>query len=77
MPTVVKAAIEAVDSIDTGKPVFQSDKVTGAAWGQAIASVEKFNQPGVFTTLHALSGLRAPREQSSSHWCACVREISA
>ncbi len=56
----VKAAIEAVVSMQTGKPVFNSDKLTGAAWAQATAAAEKWNQPGVFTTLHGFEWTCAP-----------------
>ena len=56
----VKAAIEAVISMQTGKPVFKSDKLAGAAWTQATAAAEKWNQPGVFTTLHGFEWTSAP-----------------
>ncbi len=56
----VKAAIEAVVSMQTGKPVFKSDKLAGAAWTQATAAAEKWNQPGVFTTLHGFEWTSAP-----------------
>ena len=56
----VKAAIEAVISMQTGKPVFKSDKLAGAAWTQATAAAEKWNEPGVFTTLHGFEWTSAP-----------------
>jgi hypothetical protein len=56
----VKAAIEAVVSMQTGVPVFQSDKLAGAAWAKATAACEKWNQPGVFTTLHGFEWTSAP-----------------
>ena len=56
----VKAAIEAVVSMQTGKPVFNSDKLTKTAWSRATAAAEKFNQPGVFTTLHGFEWTSAP-----------------
>ncbi len=56
----VKAAIEAVVSMQTGKPVFDASKVTAAAWAHATASAEKWNQPGVFTTLHGFEWTCAP-----------------
>ena len=56
----VKAAIEAVVSMQTGKPVFDASKLTAAAWAHAIAAAEKWNQPGVFTTLHGFEWTSAP-----------------
>ena len=56
----VKAAIEAVVSMQTGKPVFDASKVTAAAWAHATAAAEKWNQPGVFTTLHGFEWTCAP-----------------
>ena len=56
----VKAAIEAVVSMQTGKPVFQSDKLAGAAWTQATKAAEQWNRPGVFTTLHGFEWTSAP-----------------
>jgi hypothetical protein len=56
----VKAAIEAVVSMQSGKPVFDASKVTAAAWAHATASAEKWNQPGVFTTLHGFESTCAP-----------------
>ena len=44
----------------TGKPVFKSDKLTAAAWAHATAAAEKWNQPGVFTTLHGFEWTSAP-----------------
>ena len=56
----VKAAIEAVVSMQTGTPVFQSDKLAGAAWTQATRAAEQWNRPGVFTTLHGFEWTSAP-----------------
>ncbi|MFZ1121506.1 MAG: DUF3604 domain-containing protein [Candidatus Binataceae bacterium] len=56
----VKAAIEAVVSMQTGKPVFDASKLTAGAWAHAIAAAEKWNQPGVFTTLHGFEWISAP-----------------
>ncbi len=56
----VKAAIEAVVSMQTGIPVFKSDKLAGAAWTHATKAAEKWNQPGVFTTLHGFEWTSAP-----------------
>ncbi len=56
----VKAAIEAVVSMQTGKPVFDASKLTAAAWAHATAAAEKWNQPGVFTTLHGFEWTSAP-----------------
>ncbi|MEQ1587428.1 MAG: DUF3604 domain-containing protein [Cyclobacteriaceae bacterium] len=56
----VKAAIEAVMSIGTGKPVFDASKLTASAWDHATKSAEKWNNPGVFTTLHGFEWTSAP-----------------
>ncbi len=56
----VKAAIEAVVSMQTGKPVFDASKVMAAAWAHATKAAEKWNQPGVFTTLHGFEWTCAP-----------------
>ena len=56
----VKAAIEAVVSMQSGKPVFDASKLTAAAWAHAIEAAEKWNEPGVFTTLHGFEWTSAP-----------------
>ena len=56
----VEAAIEAVISIKNGKPVFNSPEIAGDAWAHAMTAAEKWNQPGVFTTLHGFEWTSAP-----------------
>ena len=56
----VKAAIEAVVSMQSGKPVFDASKLTAGAWAHAIAAAEKWNKPGTFTTLHGFEWTSAP-----------------
>ena len=56
----VAAAIEAVVSMQTGIPAIKSDKLSKTAWSRATASAEKFNQPGVFTTLQGFEWTSAP-----------------
>ena len=56
----VKAAIEAVVSMQSGKPVFDASKLTASAWAHATEAAEKWNHPGVFTTLHGFEWTCAP-----------------
>src|SRR5271165_2989834 len=46
--------------MQTGKPVFDASKLTAAAWAHATEAAEKWNQPGVFTTLHGFEWTCAP-----------------
>ena len=56
----VEAAIEAVVSMQSGKPVFDASKLTAGAWAHAVAAADKWNRPGVFTTLHGFEWTCAP-----------------
>jgi hypothetical protein len=56
----VKAAIEAVVSMQTGKPVFDASKLTASAWLHSTKAAEKWNKPGVFTTLNGFEWTCAP-----------------
>ena len=56
----VKAAIEAVISMQSGKPVFDASKLVSGAWEHAVAACDKWNHPGVFTTLHGFEWTCAP-----------------
>jgi len=56
----VEAAIEAVVSIKNGKPVFNSPEIAGEAWAHSLTAAEKWNEPGVFTTLHGFEWTSAP-----------------
>ena len=56
----IKTAIEAAFSLQSGKALLKSDKLTAGAWEHATAAAEKFNQPGVFTTLHAFEWTSVP-----------------
>jgi len=41
-------------------PVFNSSEIAGDAWAHSMAAAEKWNQPGVFTTLHGFEWTSAP-----------------
>lgn len=56
----VKAAIEAVVSMQSGKPVFDASKVTASAWAHAVEAADRWNEPGLFTTLHGFEWTCAP-----------------
>ncbi len=55
-----RAGIEAVVSMQSGKPVFDASKLTAAAWAHATEAAEKWNRPGVFTTLHGFEWTSMP-----------------
>ena len=55
-----KAAIDAVVGMGTGKPELDASKLVAKAWVHATAAAEKWNQPGVFTTLHGFEWTSAP-----------------
>ena len=57
----VKAAIEAVVSMKSWQAGLQQPPSSRAtAWAHATAAAEKWNQPGVFTTLHGFEWTSAP-----------------
>ncbi len=55
-----RAGIEAVVSTQKGKPVFDTSKLTPAVWARATAAAEKWNRPGVFTTLNGFEWTSMP-----------------
>ncbi|MGB8785314.1 MAG: DUF3604 domain-containing protein [Terriglobales bacterium] len=55
-----RAGIEAVVSTQSGKPVFDASKITAGAWAHATEAAEKWNHPGVFTTLHGFEWTSMP-----------------
>ena len=64
----VKAAIEAVVSMQSGKPVFDASKLTAAAWAHAISSSREVERAGrVHNAARLRVDQRARRQQPSSH----------
>jgi len=55
-----KAAIAAVVGMGTGKAEFDASNLVASAWAHATAATEKWNRPGVFTTLHGFEWTSAP-----------------
>jgi Protein of unknown function (DUF3604) len=55
-----RAGIEAVVSTQSGKPIFDTSKIAASSWAHATAAAEKWNQPGVFTTLHGFEWTSMP-----------------
>ncbi|MFY9970691.1 MAG: DUF3604 domain-containing protein, partial [Roseiarcus sp.] len=69
----LKAAWEAIDSIFLNKPEINNPQLAAGAWAEATEAVEKFNDPGVFTTLHGFEWTSAP-EGNNLHRTVIFRD---
>ena len=55
-----QSGAEAVFSLAAGKPLVDTVKLTASAWERAVEAAEKFNHPGVFTTLNGFEWTSMP-----------------
>ena len=63
-----EGAWDVFQTIASAKDPINNPKLQVSAWAEAYEAAEKYNQPGVFTTLHGFEmDVRARRQQSSSH----------
>ena len=69
----LKAAWEAIDFIFLNKPEINNPQLAAGAWAEATEAVEKFNDPGVFTTLHGFEWTSAP-EGNNLHRTVIFRD---
>ena len=69
----LKAAWEAINSIFLNKPEINNPQLAAGAWAEATEAVEKFNDPGVFTTLHGFEWTSAP-EGNNLHRTVIFRD---
>jgi Protein of unknown function (DUF3604) len=68
-----KAGFEVINSISQNKEEIKLPQLTASAWAKAYEAAERYNQPGVFTTLHGFEWTSAP-EGNNLHRTVIFRD---
>ena len=68
-----KAGFEVINSIFQNKEEIKNPQLKAEAWAEAYDAAERFNQPGVFTTLHGFEWTSAP-EGNNLHRTVIFRD---
>ena len=68
-----KAGFAVIDSIFQNKEEIKNPQLKASAWAEAYDAAERFNQPGVFTTLHGFEWTSAP-EGNNLHRTVIFRD---
>ena len=68
-----KAGFEVINSIFENKEEIKNPQLTAGAWAQAYEAAERYNDPGVFTTLHGFEWTSAP-EGNNLHRTVIFRD---
>ncbi len=68
-----KAGFEVINSIFENKEEIKNPQLTAGAWTQAYEAAERYNEPGVFTTLHGFEWTSAP-EGNNLHRTVIFRD---
>ena len=68
-----KAGFEVIESIFHNQEEVKNPQLKASAWAEAYEAAERFNQPGVFTTLHGYEWTSAP-EGNNLHRTVIFRD---